>query len=133
MKAKSKVAKVKVEAQLSTLKEEVVKVNQFISEFPQTIEELRQLKESLGDVLSCMVLVSEMLIQHGDENLELKNESGERVLYSSVGMASGEVLEIYATKLNAAYDALDGITSGISRRVDSLVPDKTRAASQTVA
>ncbi len=113
--------------------EELVPVNQFINDLPETVEELRQLNYKLGDILAGTVLISEMLIAHSDDKLEIKNEAGEKVVYSSVGMASGEALEIYVTKLFAAYNTLDGIVMGLDHRLDAMVPKKNGAAAQSAA
>lgn len=133
MKAKSKVPKAKVEAQLNALEEELVKVNQFLDELPKTVEELRQLDCQLGDTLGGTVLLSEMLIQHGDDKLEVKNEAGEKIVYSSVGMASGEILELYVSKLYAVYNELDRIHSKMSRWSNALAPKKSQGDPHSAA
>ncbi len=121
MKITAKVPEKKAAAQASPPKEPAVSIKEIGAELSRLHDGFTHVEHELWEVVGPVSLVSHALLQHGgNEELEVVNLNGVREGFTVIGMASADVLEVYASKIYSICNRLDILCSQFSRVVDQL-------------
>jgi hypothetical protein len=86
------------------------------SEFAGIADQLQKIQYELGGTIGTLLLLEHALIS-GDEGLTLKSETGSDINFSSISLASGEIIGTLASKIHVLTNKLDGLCFKLNKAV----------------